>query len=147
MDRFESLYSGRTNTDGRHLHSNMDRFERLEYSHRLPYILQIYIPIWIDLKGVSVTAVYISLLIYIPIWIDLKECYTDIKNNENNNLHSNMDRFERRFAPRHGRGATHLHSNMDRFESKHQLLALCDFNDLHSNMDRFESEGTARKNN
>ena len=54
----------------------------------------IYIPIWIDLKGVALSSFYGSFAIYIPIWIDLKGVWFDDTGRPHKHLHSNMDRFE-----------------------------------------------------
>ena len=124
----------------------------------------IYIPIWIDLKGLCRCSAESAVPIYIPIWIDLKvfssrtRCYATLTH-----LHSNMDRFESVKSVERKRGQIriyipiwidlkalnkrkktlknlYLHSNMDRFErmkaSFHNHIGIFY---LHSNMDRFES--------
>ena len=59
------------------------------------------------------------------------------------NLHSNMDRFERCDTAYINICIINLHSNMDRFERKRMTILNLDGKNLHSNMDRFE-RATAR---
>ena len=51
----------------------MDRFESGHCRQYYNRIYDIYIPIWIDLKGPAAWAPRQAPHIYIPIWIDLKE--------------------------------------------------------------------------
>ena len=57
------------------------------------------------------------LQIYIPIWIDLKGAVGRDDDFSNLYLHSNMDRFERLEQNAQEFTEHYLHSNMDRFES------------------------------
>ena len=50
----------------------MDRFERPPYLTIFPAPVSVYIPIWIDLKGLDYGKLRGLGQIYIPIWIDLK---------------------------------------------------------------------------
>ena len=54
------------------------------------------------------------------------------------NLHSNMDRFERPVFCFNQCTDLNLHSNMDRFERNELYYNRSGRNHLHSNMDRFE---------
>ena len=56
---------------------------------------KIYIPIWIDLKGLDYPLFVCYDVIYIPIWIDLKGPVAAATGCIIADLHSNMDRFER----------------------------------------------------
>ena len=56
-----------------HLHSNMDRFERVITMKAIVKNDRIYIPIWIDLKLELNGTIFYDNDIYIPIWIDLKQ--------------------------------------------------------------------------
>ena len=56
--------------------------------------IDIYIPVWIDLKEILYIDDFFKTRIYIPVWIDLKH-YDSIKKLKSEiNLHSSMDRFE-----------------------------------------------------
>ena len=55
-----------------HLHSSMDRFEEYNCS-ALQNEIDIYIPVWIDLKRMKIRVTRAFNDIYIPVWIDLKE--------------------------------------------------------------------------
>ena len=70
MDRFKfKNYNGY----GIHLydlHSTMDRF-KFKTNQKFIAILEIYIPLWIDLNCCPPFWYYYSIQIYIPLWIDL----------------------------------------------------------------------------
>ena len=95
MDRFERIRIYLKQERDRNLHSNMDRFERWIGSRSPCTVWNIYIPIWIDLKG-NVCGCFRSSLL---------------------DLHSNMDRFESHSGESASFTLSYLHSNMDRFES------------------------------
>ena len=94
MDRFERCRPPSVPAGEPHLHSNMDRFERSVARQRADEELEIYI----------------------PIWIDLKEPPPAVRPPARTDLHSNMDRFESEVLRSARLRSAHLHSNMDRFE-------------------------------
>ena len=95
MDRFERMCQYLPECRFLNLHSNMDRFERQEKLNLAKSAYDIYIPIWIDLKARMWKALCKCSKIYIPIWIDLKGQHFFYDTVAGVNLHSNMDRFER----------------------------------------------------
>ena len=57
MDRFERNHLDAAMMQDVHLHSNMDRFERPIKIKGFLSLIDIYIPIWIDLKAIRIFAV------------------------------------------------------------------------------------------
>ena len=72
----------------------MDRFESPLATLKMESLSEVYIPIWIDLKGVKDNGLGIYFQVYIPIWIDLKGYLFFPAIWQDECLHSNMDRFE-----------------------------------------------------
>ena len=70
------------------------------------------------MKAEKKTDRQIEVDIYIPIWIDLKADRRGRYKELLPYLHSNMDRFESRSTSLTAAILFHLHSNMDRFESR-----------------------------
>ena len=79
MDRFEEDLARRDFTINANLHSSMDRFEGY-IKQLIRDDIQIYIPVWIDLKFLYSMIFGESNDIYIPVWIDLKSILRAILN-------------------------------------------------------------------
>ena len=71
----------------------MDRFEATNCKQLIRDDIQIYIPVWIDLKTTNRHHYPVRFRIYIPVWIDLKARFGFLLVFLLN-LHSSMDRFE-----------------------------------------------------